>query len=50
MIYTSSKINHAVSIIGYWIYDSNDKMSLHLMKESLDIICSPSKYEKGMYA
>ena len=50
LVYTSGNVNHAVSIIGCWIYDSNYKIELPLIKESLDIICSPYKYEKWMYA
>ena len=50
MIYTYGHVNHAVSITRYWIYDYNYKLALTLIKESLDIICSSSKDEKGMYA
>ena len=32
--------NHAISIVGYWIFDSNYKKSLCLTQELLDIICS----------
>ena len=35
-------LNHAISIVGYWIFDSNYKELLCLTQESLDIICSPS--------
>ena len=35
-------VNHAISILGYWIFDSNDDKSLFLKKASLDVICSPS--------
>ena len=35
-------VNHAISIVGYWIFDSNNKKALCLTQESLDIICSTS--------
>ena len=35
-------VNYAISILGYWIFDSNYKKSLCLKHESLDIICSTS--------
>ena len=34
-------VNHYISIVGYWIFDSNYKKSLCLTQEPLDIICSP---------
>ena len=34
-------VNHAISIVGYWIFDSNYEKSLCLTQESLDVICSP---------
>ena len=37
-----------MSITGIWIYDSNDRRLLPLMKESLHIIYSAYIYEKGM--
>ena len=33
--------NHAISVVGYWIFDSNYKKALVLNTESLDIIFSP---------
>ena len=39
--YSAGNVNHAVIIMGSW---------LPLMRESLDIICSPSKDEKCIYA
>ena len=50
LIDTDGNINHDSSIIRCWIYYSNDKIKLPLIKEYLDIICSPYKYEKGMYS
>ena len=35
-------VNHAVSIVGYWLFDSNYKKSLCLIQKLLDIICYPS--------
>ena len=35
-------VNHAISIVGYWIFDSNYEKALYLTRESLDLICSPS--------
>ena len=34
--------NHAISVVGYCIFDSNYKRALVLNRESLDIICAPS--------
>ena len=31
-------VNHATSVVGYWIFDSNYKKSLFLTQEKLDII------------
>ena len=38
-------INHAISVVGYWIFDSNYKRLLVLSRESLDVICAPSVSE-----
>ena len=35
-------VNHAINIVGNWIFDSNNKKALCLTQELLDIICSPS--------
>ena len=50
LIDTAGNDNRAVSITGYWIYDYNYKRALPLMIESLDIIFSFFKDEKGIYA
>ena len=34
-------LNHAISVVGSWIFDSNDEISLVLNKASLDMICAP---------
>ena len=33
-------MNHAISVVGYWIFDSNYEKALCLTHELLDIICS----------
>ena len=35
-------VNHAISVFGYWIFDSNYEKALALNRESLDMICAPS--------
>ena len=47
---TSGNMNHAIIITECWIYDSNYKIASPLLKQSLDIIFSPTKYDKFMYA
>ena len=39
---TLGNVNHDISIVGYWIFDSNYKKSLHLTRESLNLIFYPS--------
>ena len=34
-------VNHDISIVGYWIFDSNNEKALCLT-QLLDVICSPS--------
>ena len=46
---TAGNVNNLVSIIGWWIYDSNYKREIHLIKGSLDMIFYQYKDEKGMY-
>ena len=50
-------VNHAISVFGNWIFDSNYERALVLNKSSLDMICAPSvgeeqaaKFEKVYYA
>ena len=33
---------HAISVVGYWIFDSNYEKALVLNRESLDMICALS--------
>ena len=39
-------VNHAISVAGYCIFDSNYEKSLVLNIESLDTICAPSVGEE----
>ena len=50
-------VNHAISVVGSWIFDSNYERALVLNKASLDMICAPSiveeqaaKFENFYYA
>ena len=35
-------VNHAISVVGSWIFDSNYERAPVLNKASLDMICAPS--------
>ena len=35
-------MNHAISVVGYWIFDLNYEIALVLNRELLDMICAPS--------
>ena len=39
-------VNHATSVVGYWIFESNYKKALVLNRASLDIICALSVGEE----
>ena len=39
-------LNHAISMVGYWIFESNYEQEMFLTRESLDLICSPSVGEE----
>ena len=39
-------VNHAISIVGYWIFESKYERALHLTREPLDILCYPSVGEE----
>ena len=39
-------VNHDISVVGYWIFDSNYKKTLVLNRESLYIICALSYGEE----
>ena len=34
-------VNHAISVVGYWVLESNYKKSLVINRASLDMICAP---------
>ena len=57
LMYSLGNVNHAISVVGCWIFDSNYERSLVLSKASLDMICAPSvgeeqaaKFEKVYFA
>ena len=35
-------VKHTISVVGYWIFDSNYGKALFLNRASLDMICAPS--------
>ena len=39
-------VNRAISVVGYWIFESNYEKALYLTQESLDVICSHSVGEE----
>ena len=39
-------LNHAISFIAYWIFDSKYEQALFLTRESLHLIYSPSVDEE----
>ena len=39
-------VNHAVSSVGYWIFDSNYERALVIDISLLDTICAPSIVEE----
>ena len=39
-------VNHAISVVGSWIFDSNYERALVLNRASLDMICAPSVGEE----
>ena len=39
-------VNHAISVVGNWIFDSNYEKALILNKASLDMVCAPSVGEE----
>ena len=41
-------VNHAVSLVGYWIFESNNKKSLPLTLYSLNILC-PTSVGEGIF-
>ena len=45
-MYSLENVNHAISAVGYWIFDSNYEKRLALYRESLYMICDPSVGEE----
>ena len=39
-------VNHAISVVGNWIFDSNYEKALFLNRASLDMICAQSVGEE----
>ena len=39
-------LDHAISTVGYWLFESNYEKSLVLYRKSLEIICAPSVVEE----
>ena len=39
-------LNHTISVVGDWVFDSNYERALVLNRESLDMICDPSVGEE----
>ena len=39
-------VNHAISVVGYWIFDSNYKKALVINRALLDMIFAPSVGEE----
>ena len=39
-------VNHAISVVGNWIFDSNYEKALVLNRASLNMICTPSVGEE----
>ena len=39
-------LNYAISVVGYWIFDSNYEKVLVLNRESLDMLFAPSDIEE----
>ena len=46
LMYYLGNVNHAISVVQYWIFESNYKISLLLNRESMDMICAPSVGEE----
>ena len=40
VIHSLGNFNHAISVLGYWIFDSKYENALVLNRESLDMICA----------
>ena len=40
------KVNHDISVVGYWVFEANYEKVLVLNRESMDMICAPSVGEE----
>ena len=47
---TVGNLNHSVSIVGHWIFDSNYKKALPLTTQSLNIMWYPSEGGRGVFS
>ena len=45
-MYSLGNVNHAISVVGNWIFDSNYERELVHNRASLDMICAPSVGEE----
>ena len=45
-IYYLGNMNRAISVVGYWIFDTNYEKSLVLNRELLVMLCTPSVGEE----
>ena len=45
-MHSLGNVNHAISVVGNWIFDSNYEKVLVLNRASLDIMCTPSVGEE----
>ena len=50
LMYSLGNVNHTISVVGYWMFNSNYEKLLILNRESLDLICAPSVGEKQLAA
>ena len=46
LMYSLGNVNHSITVLGYWIFDSNYKNLPVLNRELLDTICAPSVGEE----
>ena len=46
LMYSLENVNHDISVVGNWIFDSNYEKALVLNRASLDMICAPSVGEE----
>ena len=45
-MYSLGNVNHAISVVGNWIFDSNYEIALFLNMSSLGMSCAPSVGEE----